>query len=104
NTASKEGLTPFSKQWNRRVENLARDPSDATLGRADKVSARTAFREPGKASELLHTVVNTFPILEPTILPFRTAAAAVPREVTRRTPLAPIIKSWREDFAKGGAE
>jgi hypothetical protein len=38
------------------------------------------------------------------LLPFIRTPANIIKEMTRLTPLAPLVKEWREAFAKGGAE
>lgn len=102
--ARKDGHELFSAGWKKRVAELTREPPRSAQEAARKMAERVSFQEQGKATEVLHNIVRTFPIFGITPLPFRTAAAAAPREVVRRSPLAPFIKSWREDYAKGGAE
>jgi hypothetical protein len=102
--AAKEGLNPMTQEFRARVAELAANPPESVLDKAEVFGARSVFRAPmGKFGKAMNNLVQAAPILE-FILPFRSTPLNVFKEMARMTPAAPMVAEWRADFAAGGAK
>lgn len=96
-----EGLKPLSKKYWNRVNELTRNPKEEMAARAEADALRYVFLEPGPIIKALENLRSDLPILQ-FVLPFLKAPGGIFREFFRMTPMAPIIKQFRADYAKGG--
>lgn len=87
-----------------RVTALTNNPDDAMKLAAETFRRRSTFTSPpGKFGQAAIRLANRVPILGRLTLAFRGTPFAIASESFQRTPLAPLVKTWREDIAAGGA-
>lgn len=98
--AAKEGFNPLSREFRERVVSLVQtDPAIAAA--AEEAGTRFTFNtELGKTGKALQGLVRAGHL--EFFVPFIRTPGNILKEMARMTPLAPLVKEWREDIAKGG--
>lgn len=100
--AAKEGLK--GQQAKERAAELLNDPSDEMLARSLDYGRYLTFQTPlgdGLAGGLSRVTQNN-PYLK-AVLPFVRTPTNLIKFAAERSPLAPMVKGWRQDFEAGGA-
>lgn len=108
--AVNEGLNPLTREFRERVVELSQNPPAKMLAAAESAAERFTFNTPlgefgQKVSETVRTgwFGSTVAPLQ-MIIPFIRTPMNVLTELGRMTPLAPLVKPWRDAIARGGAE
>jgi len=99
--ALSEGKKPFSKEYNQRVNELVKKPTEEMTVAAEADALRYVFLEEGPIIKALENLRHELPGMH-LLIPFLRAPGGIFREFFRHSPMAPIIKQWRADFRKGG--
>lgn len=98
-----EGININTREFSERVADLVSKPTEEMQTAIEAAGARFTFNEElGTGGKKLQAWIAHYPILQ-LIAPFVRTPLNIATELARLTPLAPGIKGWREDFAKGGA-
>lgn len=100
--AAKEGLT--GQEARDRAADLLVDPTDEMMESALDYGRYITFQRPlgdGLAGGLSRITQNQ-PYLK-AVLPFVRTPTNLIKFTAERSPLAPLVKEWRKDFAAGGA-
>lgn len=100
--AGKEGLKGQAAK--ERAAELLADPTDAMMEKALDYGRYVTFQRPlgdGPAGGLSRITQN-HPYLK-AVLPFVRTPTNLIKFTAERSPLAPMVKEWRKDFAAGGA-
>jgi hypothetical protein len=101
--ATKEGLNPLTREFRERIVSLVQEPTAEMAAEIDAAGKRFTFNTPmGKTGEALQKLVRAGHL--EMVVPFIRTPGNILKEMTRMTPLAPLVKEWREAIAKGGAE
>lgn len=99
--ATKEGLNPLAREFRERVASLVQN-DEAIAKAADAAGTRFTFNtEMGKMGGALQGFVRSWHL--ELIVPFIRTPGNILKEMARMTPLAPLVKEWRDAIAKGGA-
>lgn len=106
--ALRKTLDQGGRYWQRgfwhQVENLYQNPTPDMLERAEDAGLEQTFnRELGRYGKKAQLLLNEAKLLQ-FILPFFRTPTNILKYAAERTPLAPVTKEWRDQFAKGGAE
>lgn len=100
--ASAEELNPMSREFRERIVQLVQDPPAKMAAEIEAAGDRFTFNTPlgekGKALQNLVRKTHT-----EWLVPFIRTPANILKEMTRMTPLAPLVKEWRADIQAGGA-
>lgn len=100
-TASEEGLT--GKAFARRVHEITTNPPENIhMAAVDAARYQTFTNELGQAGKGYQRIMNQIPALR-LITPFFRTPVNIIKFVGQRSPLAPIMQSFRQDIAAGGA-
>lgn len=78
-------------------------PHDVRLAAIDQATYQTFTGKPAAVLKGLGDKIQAIPVLGRLLLPFKNTPINVMTYTFERTPLAPLIKSWRADIAAGGA-
>ncbi len=97
-----EGKSPLSKEYNKRVNELVRNPTEEMVVKSEADALRYVFLEEGPIIKALENLRHELPGLH-ILFPFLKAPGGIFREFFRHSPMAPVIKQWRTDYKKGGA-
>lgn len=99
-TAHQEGLR--GSNWAKRVNEIVSDPPEelrmSAIGEADYL---TFTQKPGDVARGITQLRNAHPVLK-IFAPFVNTPANILKYTFERTPLAPLMKSYREQIAQGG--
>lgn len=90
-----------------RLRDLTHNPDEVAKLAATTLSEQVAMRaapEAGSWSWKLLNSINRIPVFGKLVMPFPRTAYNVGHFQFQYTPLAPLVKEWRDDIAKGGAE
>lgn len=88
----------------RRVGELIANPPDhIKIEAIDAALYNTFTNRPPEVLRKLADAVQNVPVIGTLILPFKNTPANIMARVAERSPMAPLLKSWREDIAAGGA-
>lgn len=99
--ARKEGIDPRTPEFAKRISELTEKPPEEMLKEAQDYAKRMTFNSPlGARGRALQNAVRAWH-LDP-IIPFTGTPLNIFEQFVRHSPGAPIIDSWRADFAKGG--
>lgn len=100
---TKEGYNPATREFRDRVLQLVNNPTDKMQEAIDTAGVRFTFNMPlGEKGKQIQRTIRDLHLQW--AVPFVQTPANVFKEMTRLTPAAPLIKEWREAFAKGGPE
>lgn len=100
--AGKEGLK--GKAGAARAAELAANPTDEMMLSALDYGRYVTFQRPlGPFASLISTATQRAPILK-AILPFVRTPTNLFKFAIERSPMAPLLREWRRDFAAGGAK
>lgn len=93
------------EQFNDRVTDLMQNPDDYMRMAAAKFSETSTFsQQTGKFGRKAGELANATPWgIGRYVLPFRSTPFNIASFTFRRTPIAPFMKSWREEIQAGGA-
>lgn len=95
----------MSREFMERVHTIARNPTEKMKAEAGQDSLKYTFQEEGGAIvKNLMRLRKDVPILHVMPLPFLQTPGAIFREFFRRTPMAPTVRQWRNDWKAGGAK
>ena len=100
--ARRKGYSIGSRAYMQEVQRLVNDPTAAMVKRAEADATRFVFQQDGRITKALENLRSDLPALQ-FVVPFIKAPGGIFREFTRRSPLAPLIKQWRDDVKAGGA-
>lgn len=96
-----EGHNPLTAEYRTRVAEIANNPSPELLKQAQDDAVRYTFTAPlGSKGRAVQNLVKEFKL--EWAIPFIATPGNVFKELARLTPAAPIVKEWRDQFAKGG--
>lgn len=101
--ALQEGMKPMSNAYWRRVNEIVKDPSAEMRAQAEADALRYVFLEEGPIIKALEKLRSDLPALQ-FVIPFLKAPGGIFREFFRHSPLAPVVRQWRQDFKAGGAK
>lgn len=102
NTAAREGLNPATREFRERIAQLVETPTAEMLIASKEAGERFTFNRPlGEKGRAVQEFVRKWHL--EWAVPFIRTPGNIFKELTRMTPLAPLIKDWRIDFEKGGA-
>lgn len=100
--ASKEGLNLSTREFRERVAQLAQTPTAEIAKAAEDAGKRFTFNtELGEKGQAVQKFVRAWHL--EWAVPFIRTPGNVAKELARLTPLAPLVKEFREDIAAGGA-
>jgi len=100
--AGKEGLK--GKAAADRAAELAANPTDAMMQSALDYGRYVTFQRPlGPIASLVSQATTRAPILK-AIMPFVRTPTNLFKFAVERSPMAPLLREWRKDFAAGGAK
>lgn len=100
--ATKEGLSPASREFWSRVGDIVSNPTEADISAAKDAGLRMTFNLPlGEKGQAAQRFIKAAHL--ELIAPFTQTPGNIAKEMLRMTPLAPFIGEWRSEFAKGGA-
>ena len=87
-----------------RLKDLMENPTDELKAKSTAFAREIAFQEsPGETITKVNNAIQAVPGLR-YIAPFVNTLSNITRQtLVERTPLAPLAKSWRDDFMAGGA-
>lgn len=101
--AGEEGFNPLTAEYRQRVAQLMQEPTVEMADAAKDAAERFTFnKELGEKGQAVQKFVKAWHL--EWLLPFIRTPANIVKEMTRLTPLAPLVKEWRDAFAKGGIE
>lgn len=101
--ATTEGLNPLTREFRERVASLVQEPTAKMAEQIEAAGDRLTFNTPlGEKGKAVQDFVRAWHL--EWAVPFIRTPGNIMKELTRMTPLAPLVKEWREAFAKGGAE
>lgn len=83
-------------------EILANPPPSVTMGAQDAMKYQTFTDAPGKLANLIEQARTDFPLVR-VILPFYKIPSRILSFTFERSPLAPLMSSYRANIAAGGA-
>lgn len=99
--ARREGLKGEALQ--RRIADLSQYPTDDMLQRSMDYARYVTFQSKlGPAGSKISALTADVPALK-LFLPFVRTPTNLLKFATERSPLAPLLKEWRQDFGAGGA-
>lgn len=100
--ATKDGLNPMSREFRERVVSLVQEPTAKMVEEMASAGERFTFNTPlGEKGRALQNLVRKGHL--EWAVPFIRTPANILKEMARMTPLAPLVKEWREAIEKGGA-
>lgn len=99
----RDGALPKEGLKKRITEILDNPPEDIKLAAIDAASYQTFTNAPAEVLKKLADGIQQVPILGRMLLPFKNTPINVTTFAFERTPLAPLVASWRADIAAGGA-
>lgn len=98
--ANREGLKGEAAQ--QRIAELVADPTDAMLERSLDYGRYLTFqRKLGPAGQAVSTFTSNN-LLGKVVVPFVRTPINLMKFATERSPAAPLLKEWRDDFRAGG--
>ncbi|MDP4540136.1 thermonuclease family protein [Qipengyuania sp. DY56-A-20] len=98
--ATREGKTGAERET--RIAELLADPTDDMYNRALDYGRYLTFqRKLGKFGQGISNVTSSN-IVAKVVVPFVRTPINLMKFATERSPAAPLLKEWREDFAAGG--
>lgn len=101
--AAVEGLNPLTAEFRARVAQLVDNPTAEMAKAAEEAATRFTFNTPlGEMGQAVQRAVHKGHL--EWAMPFIRTPINVFEELARMTPLAPVLKPWKEAFAKGGVE
>ncbi len=99
--ATNEGLNPLTREFRERVVQLVQNPTPEMAkeiqAAGDRFTFNTALGEKGRA---VQSFVRQWHL--EWAVPFIRTPGNIFKELARMTPLAPLIKEWREAYSSGG--
>ena len=103
--ARDEGLT--GEALRQRMADLSAHPTDATLEKASDYARYLTFQKPlGEVGQAVSRVSNAKMLglpLGKLVVPFVRTPANLLKFAAERSPMAPLLKDWRDDMMAGGA-
>ena len=96
------GVIPADGIKARVAELLENPPENLRMSAVDQALYQTFTNSPGKLAQSLQSIKAQFPALT-VILPFVRTPANILKFTFERTPLAPLMSSFRANIAAGGA-
>lgn len=96
------GTLPPDQLGERMAQIVNDPPADIRLAAIDQATYQTFTNTPGALAQGLSKIKQEFPVVN-LILPFVRTPANIMTYTFERTPLAPLMKHYREDIAAGGA-
>jgi hypothetical protein len=101
--AYKEGLNPLTREFRERVVSIVQNPTEAMSKAIEDAGKRFTFNtETGPIGQAVQDLVRAGHLQM--IVPFIRTPGNIAKELARMTPLAPLVKEWRDAIRKGGAE
>lgn len=100
-----KGMGPSEKaEWRkRRAAELTANPTDEIMEKAFNYGRYVTFQKPlGPVGSSILRITNEMPILK-LVLPFVRTPTNIFKFALERSPAAPVLREWREDFKAGGA-
>lgn len=95
-------LTP--DEYKSLVANIIESPPpDVKLAAVNQATYQTFQGKPAEVLSKLGSGIQSIPVLGRLLLPFKNTPINIFTYTFERTPLAPLVKSWRQDIAAGGA-
>lgn len=99
--ARKEGLK--GQEARDRIAELVGNPTDDMMLSALDYGRYVTFQRPlGEVASKVSAMTNAAPILK-AVLPFVRTPTNLFKFAVERSPIAPLLREWRQDFAAGGA-
>lgn len=99
--ARKEGLK--GQEARDRIVELVGNPADEMMQSALDYGRYVTFQRPlGEVASKVSAMTNAAPILK-AVLPFVRTPTNLFKFAVERSPAAPLLREWRQDFAAGGA-
>lgn len=99
--AAKEGLSPLTREFRERVVELAQNPTEKMTKAAEEAALRYTFNMPlGEKGQAVQKFVRSWHL--EWAVPFIRTPGNIAKELARMTPLAPLVKEWREALSSGG--
>ncbi len=100
--AVQEGLNPLTREFRERVVQLTQNPTPKMQAEITAAGERFTFNSAlGEKGKAVQEFVRQWHL--EWAVPFIRTPGNIFKELARMTPLAPLVKEWREAFAKGGA-
>jgi hypothetical protein len=100
--ATKEGYNLLSREFRERVTDLVQNDADIA-DKGDAAALRFTFNTPlGEKGQAVQNLVRKAHL--ELLVPFIRTPGNIFKEMIRLTPLAPVIKEWRDAYSAGGAE
>lgn len=100
--ATAEGMNPMTREFRERIVQLVQEPTEKMQAEIKAAGERFTFNTAlGEKGQAVQKFVRAWHL--EWAVPFIRTPANIFEELFRMTPVAPLIKGWREDFAKGGA-
>lgn len=101
--ATKEGMNPLTHEFRERVVQLVQEPTIEMAKAIEGAGKRFTFNtELGEKGQAVQKFVRAWHL--EWAVPFIRTPGNIAKELARMTPLAPLVKEWREAIVKGGAE
>jgi hypothetical protein len=106
--ATTEGLNPLTREFRERIAALVQDPTKEMAEQIQTAGKRFTFNtELGDFGQKVQALTRAEPFgmgVKPLqfFVPFVRTPGNIVKELGRMTPLAPLVREWREDIAKGG--
>tara|TARA_R110000868_G_scaffold257134_1_gene514228 strand:- start:141 stop:3476 length:3336 start_codon:yes stop_codon:yes gene_type:complete len=101
--ASLEGFNPMTREFRQRVAEVVENPTKAQAEARQKAGERFTFNtELGEFGQTVQQLVRRGHL--EFVIPFVRTPGNILKELTRLTPLAPVLKQWRDAVKKPGAE
>lgn len=99
--ARKEGLK--GREARNRIAELVGNPTDEMMISALDYGRYVTFQRPlGEVASKVSAMTNAAPILK-AVLPFVRTPTNLFKFAVERSPAAPLLREWRQDYAAGGA-
>jgi hypothetical protein len=99
--ATSEGLNPLTSEFRTRIASLMRKPDPGGAAASKDAAERFTFnKELGEKGKAVQEFVRTWHL--EWLLPFIRTPSNIIKEMARLTPMAPLVKEWRDAIREGG--
>lgn len=100
--ATKEGLSPMTLEFWKRVGDLVSNPTEGDLSSAKDAGLRLTFNQPlGEKGKAAQAFIRAWHL--EWAAPFTQTPGNIAKEMIRMTPFAPFVGEWRAAISEGGA-
>lgn len=101
---TKHNLKPGTRAFNEKMQELVSTDKKIQKAGLDAWEKYNFLEEGGSIVKGLMGLRRQIPILNVLPLPFLQTPGAIMQQFFRRTPAAPFVRQWREQWQKGGVE